>query len=342
MATEIRATVFTVGEVKPHPNADRLELVEALGWQVVCGKGLRKTGEKCVYIQPDSLVPDEWAEKWEVKQYLKGPDHNRVGQIRLRGEPSFGFIVEAADQNWPDGENVAEFYGITKYEPPVRTTCGDAEVAHPLFRKYTDIENLRNFPNVFTVGEEVVATEKIHGTNCRVGMIDGVPMAGSMELRRKMPETEEAKKSNTYWFPWTLDSVGLMLNVLGAGFKQVILFGEVYGVQKGYNYDVTPGKVGFRAFDLMIDGKWLDHDVFMEKCAKYGVETAPVLYLGPFSLQAIKQVSDGPTTIGDGNIREGVVVRPIKERHHPQVGRLVMKYVGDDYLLSKHPDAKDV
>lgn len=163
MATEIRATVFTVDEVKPHPNADRLELVEALGWQVVTGKGLRKPGEKCVYIQPDSIVPDEWSEKWGVKQYLKGSDHNRVGQIRLRGEPSFGFIVEAADPNWEDGKNVAQFYGITKYEPPVKMGCGDAASPHELFPKYTDIENLRNFPDVFEEGEEVIATEKIHG-----------------------------------------------------------------------------------------------------------------------------------------------------------------------------------
>lgn len=184
----------------------------------------------------------------------------------------------------------------------------------------------------------------VHNTNCRVGMVEGTPMAGSMELRRKMPETEEDKKTNTYWFPWTLDSVGRFLNVFGSSYKQVVLFGEVYGtgIQKGYNYDVTPGKVGFRAFDLLVDGRYVDHDFFMEKCKEYGIETAPVLYRGPFSLQAIRNVADGPTTIGDGHIREGVVVRPVKERRHPSVGRLVMKYLGDEYLLSKHPDAKDV
>ena len=32
------------------------------------------------------------------------------------------------------------------------------------------------------------------------------------------------------------------------------------------------------------------------------------------------------------HIREGVVVRPSVERYNPKVGRVVMKYVSDDYL----------
>ncbi len=197
------------------------------------------------------------------------------------------------------------------------------------------VKNTHNF-----VAEGIV----VHNTNCRVGIIEGEPMAGSMELRRKMPETEKDRETNTYWFPWTLNPVGMMLNAYGLAYKQVILFGEVYGakVQKGYSYDSTTGYVGFRAFDLLIEGRYLNHDDFVAQCEHFGVEIAPVLYKGPFSLPAIKSVADGPTTVGEGHIREGVVVRPMAERRHPSVGRLVMKYVGDDYLLSKHPDSKDV
>ena len=345
MASEIRATVFTVEKVLPHPDPEttKLEVVYALGWQVVCGKGLRKVGEKCVYIQPDSLVPDVWAEKWQVKPYLKGANKDRVAQIKLRGEPSFGFIVEAADPNWEDGQNVAEYYGITKYSPPVNMEIGDAETPCELFRTYTDVENLRNFPDVFEIGEEVIATEKIHGCNSRAGKIDGVKMAGSMEIRRKMPE-EDKMKTNTYWFPWTIPQVSAMITDLSLIYKQVIVFGEIYGngIQKGYNYDSAAGYVGFKVFDIFTDGNFIDHDEMVYLCQTYGVQMVPVLYRGPFSLEAIKNVSDGPTTIGDGNIREGVVVRPVKERRHPRVGRLVMKYVGATYLLSKHPDSKDV
>ena len=79
-----------------------------------------------------------------------------------------------------------EHYGITKYVPPLRPSAGDAAEAHPLFVSYTDVENLRNFPAVLAEGEEVVATEKVHGTNCRVGIVAGELMAGSMEVLRPL------------------------------------------------------------------------------------------------------------------------------------------------------------
>ena len=34
-----------------------------------------------------------------------------------------------------------------------------------------EIENYRNFPELIAEGEEVVFTEKIHGKNCRLGLI---------------------------------------------------------------------------------------------------------------------------------------------------------------------------
>lgn len=343
MATEIYSTVFTINEICEHPGADQLEIVKPLGWQVVTRKGTYKVGDLCVYIQPESLIPNDLAEKWGVKEYLKGSNKDRVGQIRLRGEPSFGFIAPLPEGNWNDGDNLAEFLQIKKYEPPIKTTCGDAEKDHGNFPPYTDIENLRNFPNVFDLGEEVVATEKCHGTNSRIGKISDELMAGSMGLRRKRPERDEDWKLNTYWFPLSLPAVRKMVGSLGEKFQQVIVYGEVYGgnIQKGYVYD-THSSIGYKVFDIKIDGNFLSHDDLFNTCKEYGVEMVPVLYRGPYSIDAIKKVADGKTTLGADHIREGVVVRPIIERRHPKVGRLVMKYVGDEYLLSKHPDSKDV
>jgi len=53
------------------------------------------------------------------------------------------------------------------------------------------------------------------------------------------------------------------------------------------------------------------------------------------TLEQVKQLSDGPTTLGGGHIREGVVVRPARERTDPKVGRAILKYIGDSYLFAK-------
>ena len=54
-----QATIQEVLEVKDHTNADALELVTILGWQVVVKKGEFNVGDKVVYVGLDSILPPE-------------------------------------------------------------------------------------------------------------------------------------------------------------------------------------------------------------------------------------------------------------------------------------------
>lgn len=400
MATPATVLVSKIENLRVHPNADKLEICDVLGWQIVVPRGVYANEDKVIYFPPDSIIPTDLADKWNVRNYLKGKKRDRVGKVNLRGEPSFGLIISMPnDKNFPVGTNVANYFGVTKYEPPTRLSIGAAAAPHPLFDEYTDIENLRNYPHVFEEGEEVVCTEKIHGTNCRIGFIDNERLAGSMRIRRAwptyqlkrididsiivnklgekfikiLPENPEqiskdidkkireagVKRSDLYqnvevesiddqriiasiyWFPWTIKEVRDLLENISC--NPVILYGEVYGESiQSLGYGIQKSQLGFRAFDLKINGRWLNYDDFSEVCEKYGVETAPVLYRGPFNIAKIKEISDGKTTLAADHIREGTVVRPVIERSHPDVGRLIMKYLGDTYLLSKNSDFKDV
>lgn len=331
--------VTTIEALQPHPNADRLELAQVLGWQLVVPKGQYQVGARIVYFPIDTILPLEISEKFGVTKYLS---KQRIRCAKLRGEPSFGLAV-APDEDWPLGENVADYYHALKYEPPLRVTAGDAEADHPLFVGYTEIENMRNFPAVFDTGERVILSEKIHGTQCRVGLIEGEWMAGSKGLRRKRPE-EDRFASNTYWFPLSLEPVRALLEELGREHQQVILFGEVYGSKiQSFHYGLQ-GVIGFRAFDLLLDGHYQDWPRFLEICARHGVETVPVLASLPFDLGEIKRFSEGKTQLmqRDAHIREGVVVRPERERHDPRLGRVILKYVSDSYLFGEKSDYTDV
>ena len=127
--------------------------------------------------------------------------------------------------------------------------------------------------------------------------------------------------------------------------KTIIVFGEIYGAGvQSLHYGQKKEK-GYRAFDIYVDGGFLDYDDFKSQCDAAGVETAPVLYRGPFDLEKIQAVADGKSTLpGADNIREGVVVRPIKERRDPKLGRVLLKFIGTEYELSKHKkkDTTDV
>jgi RNA ligase (TIGR02306 family) len=323
--------VATITGVKKHPNADTLDIAEVLGWQVVTKKGDFSVGEKVVYFPPNVVLPKEVSDKFGVTKYLA---NGRIRCAKLRGEPSFGLVSRPEDASWEVGANVADHYGAKKYTPPIRTSSGEFDDPHPYFTCYTEIEDLRNYPDVLSTGEEVVITEKIDGTNCRVGIIDGEFMAGSKRNRRKQPP-EDQMKTNLYWYPLTIGGVRDLLVGLSEEHEQAILFGETYGKVQDLRYGLDES-IDFVAFDLMVDGRYLNYEDFKEKCKRHGIPTAPLMARQEFYLPAVRELSSGHSILGGGaHAMEGVVVRPVKERTSPRCGRVILKYINDVAFLGK-------
>ncbi len=133
----IRTEVVTLADVRPHPNADALDLGTVKGWQMVLKKGVYASGDKAVYFEAGSQMPASLAEKLGVGNFLQNRtniDGERVlvvGQVKLRGEPSFGLIVPLDDPSIDVGTDLAGTYGVVKYRPPVKTSAGDADSDHP-------------------------------------------------------------------------------------------------------------------------------------------------------------------------------------------------------------------
>jgi RNA ligase (TIGR02306 family) len=202
--------VCEIKELRSHTNPEvhSLDIAIVKGWQCIVKRGQYKVGDRVVFFPPDSVLPTDVSDRLGVTAYLhKG----RVKSIKLKGEPSYGLVVTPDNPKWEVGRDVAKDYGVTKYEPPPPELMGrtgkkeakftDTEPDHPLFWKYTDMENMRHYPDVIAEGEEVVMTEKIHGTNVRIGMIRdhdiykheehtnkiSTLMVGSKNHRRKMP-----------------------------------------------------------------------------------------------------------------------------------------------------------
>jgi len=349
----IKVEVTRIAEVRTHPNADALELATVGGWQMCVKKGAYRDGDPVVYFEQGTVLPRATAEALGVVNYLaektdmQGERVLVVHRIRLRGEPSFGLVI-TPEPGMEVGQEVAEAYGAEKFFPPIRLRVDDAETDHPRFPAYTDIENMRSYPLVLAEGEEVVVTEKIHGTNCRVGFLreaeEYLPMAGSRALRRKRPENDSLLQAYTYWFPFTLPGVrNLFAALQAAGHSQAVLYGEVYG-QGIQAFTYGSRTVGFRAFDLQLDGNYVDYASFAALCEEHGIDRAPLVYQGPFALATVKSLSDGPSLLGGAHGREGVVVKPVVERNDPAIGRVILKYVGDAYLFGKvaEQDTTDV
>lgn len=329
--------VVKIGAVEPHPDPETtaLELVKVKGWQCVVKKGSFKEGDFAVYFPLDSVLTEQVSEAIGVTKYLS---KGRVKAARLRGTPSYGLLwplkegiragyVELESKNV--GDDCAELLGVTKWEPPLNLNTIDAETSHPLFHKYTEIENYRNYPNVLQEGEEVVFTEKIHGENSRRGLVEGIFMAGSHNMRLKESE------SNRHWYTFDDKAKKLLRFLEDRG--AVILFGEVFGWVQDLHYGMQKqGDVSQRVFDISINGRYMGYDEYKDVCTRFEVPTVPELYRGPFSFDKLMEFADSNSNLdGADNMMEGIVIRPVKERTDPFVGRVILKYVWDRYLNRK-------
>jgi RNA ligase (TIGR02306 family) len=159
-------------------------------------------------------------------------------------------------------------------------------------------------------------------------------------------QEDPSKFASDWYYSVTMNHRGvldLLREVYAQGHNQVELFGETFGggVQS-MDYG-SANKLRFAAFDILIDGKYLDYDPFVELCQKYNIPICPVVYRGPYSFEKAKQASMGNTLMGGTHIREGVVVKPLKETNGGRGGgRTIFKMINDDYLLAKEPNKKGV
>ncbi|MGW0655421.1 RNA ligase (ATP), partial [Streptomyces umbrinus] len=200
----VTAEVLTVHE---HPNADALELAQVGLYRAVVAKGVYRSGETAVYIPEQSVLPEELIEELGLTGRLAGSRSDRVKAVRLRGELSQGIVcrpkalagVDLA-RAAADGTDFAERLGITKWVPPIPPTMdGEVEQAPDLL-PWVDIENIQRYPDIFAPGEDVVLTEKLHGSACLLTYFaeDGRVQVSSKGFGAKyLALTEDPR--NLYW-----------------------------------------------------------------------------------------------------------------------------------------------
>lgn len=316
--------VVQVDDIKEHPNADKLEIAVVKGWECIVQKAFYRSGDKVVYAPIDSIIPSELSDKMNVTKYLS---NGRVRTAKLRGIYSQGLLIPTKyvpnTENLQIGDNVAEILGITKYEPPISVQMEGLHRANePRFIKYTDIENIKNFPNILHEGEEVVITEKLHGTSFRAANIDGEFHVGGHRIDFK--ESDD----NLYW------KVSKMYNlkeILNPGEQ---IFGEIYGFKiQNLAYGLK-NKFDIRFFDLMTSYKYVNYFQFEKFCKEKTLPMVPELYIGKWHKELMK-LANGKTTLAE-HVREGIVIKPIEERFDGKTGRVILKHISEEYLMKDY------
>ena len=336
--TDIEVLTHAV-TIEPHPNADRLECARIGGYIAVVPKGQLKTGDIAAYIPEQSVIPDELLEIMGLTGKLSGSKHNRVKAVKLRGVLSQGLVLPMPEQ--PLNLNVAKLLGIVKYEPPLPTGFAGDIMAAPGPAFHYEIHNIKRNPELFLPDEEVVMTEKIHGTWCAIGQLHGQPYVASKGLAArnicfKVEEDLNTKNVYVQLYRSNLAALDTLSEYLQS--ENFLLLGEIYG-KRIQDLDYGLNIREFRVFDIYVyddhnTGHYLDYNMFVNATSSVFTRV-PILYRGPFNEEKMLEWTDGHSILG-GNIREGIVIKPAIERETEYGERVIAKSISEQYLLRKN------
>lgn len=339
--TDVRAKVVEF-DLHKHPDPEvkflSIAKIRGKGWQCVVKTTDMKDARYGIYIPIDAEVPTTHPMFAFLDKKGDGKPF-RIKTIRLRQQLSQGLLLPAPEGVKP-GDDLTEQLGIARWEPTIpKHLAGDMVREPGNFQKYTSIENWKNFPDIFLEGDMVRITEKIHGTNCRFGFVDDGKIDG-MTYFVGTHKTARAKDGTNLYSEVSRNlQVEEKLQPLLKEFKpkqHFIVFGEIYGWNvQDLVYDCGKNQQQFRVFDVLIDHVYQPWSVIEKVASTLGVKTVPVLYRGRYNLGETLRLRDGKTTLREGHVREGVVVTAEPETFHPEIGRKIIKFISDEYLLRK-------
>jgi len=328
MTSTHEVPVMVLDVIEKHPNADKLGIFRPFGsYTVVIALDCWKEGDLVAYIQPDSIVDTSRPEFAFLA--VEGKDKmRRVTVKKLRQVYSQGCLVPAPEGS-KVGDDVATILGVEHWNPPeeVGGTKGNIDSTPKEFAYLTkyDLDTYHKYWRTMVDGEIVNVTEKLHGSQMKIGCINGEVYVGGRNFWMK----EDV--ANIYWTAFNNDQ---SLKEFILNNQNVVLYGEVYGkVQKNFHYDAKPGNVKFRAFDIRRpDGTYLDVAQLHELCIEYSVPLVPQLGNIPFNKDEMEKLAEEPSLLGNCPCREGIVIKPIVERANKWIGRTILKLVSNKYL----------
>lgn len=345
------ASIQAVNAVEPIPNADAIEKIRVLGWWVVVKKGEFRLGERLVYCEIDSLLPERPA-----FEFLRGssfkpaqvdptgavtlPAGFRIRTVRLRGQVSQGicFPLSVLPPGAPTGEgaDVTELLGVLKWEPPLPVGMGGrVKGLFPAFLPKTDETRVQVLEPVIerNRGKSFYVTEKLDGTSFTAFVRQG----------------EFGICSRNLWMDEADDRNVLVLVSRGLGLEgklraargrlgfDLAVQGEVVGpgVQKN-KYALAA--VTLRVFSVLnVDsGKLLDHAESLALLSELELEAVPQLgtLVLDHTVDQLVALAEGTSALNPKVQREGVVLRPPAEEYDEDIGgRLSFKAINPKFLL---------
>lgn len=335
------ASIKTVSEILPIEGKDRIVLAIIDGWSVIVKKDEFNVGDKCVYIEIDSVLPD----KPEFDFLRK--NNFRIKTMKMAGVISQGIcfplsILPKVPGEYEVDEDVTDVIGVKQYERTMDADPVEAVSApkkkypqflmrmawfrklvlpkkqakgFPSFISKTDETRIQNMPFILKDKREWIATEKVDGqsgTFCLVRRKAIFPflkdkfeyIVCSRNMRLFI------KNDSSYWRVSDRYQIESILHKMIGNNEWVAIQGECIASNvQGNKYKVT--EPDLYVFNLVYPTGRVDSLAAKAICEQNGLKFVPIVatdYVLPDTVNEVLEYAHGRSRLYD-TLREGIVFR---------------------------------
>jgi hypothetical protein len=342
------ASIKEVKNILPIEKRDRIELAIIDGWQVIVKKDEFKIGDKVIYVEIDSILPEK-----EEFEFLRSKKF-RIKTMKMAGVLSQGICFPLSylpkhESKYELDQDVTEELGVKKYEadqsvqraPKERTPKNPilkffykfkifrklfsktkyGNLRFPEFISKTDETRIQNIPHILTNKEKFKITEKIDGQSATFYI---------QRIKSKIPFIKDkfyfGVCSRNYELPYNKDSIywqmaekykikEFLIDMMNMSYREkgyLAIQGEQAGPGiQGNKYKLDEHKLfvfNFITPNFKLDPN--DGDINMILLTR-GFDIVPDLgeLVLPDTVNELLNIAKGKSVLNKETLREGIVIR---------------------------------
>ena len=339
-----QASIKTITAISPIEGKDLIGLATVDGWGVIVQKSQFQPGDKCVYVEIDSVMP----QKPEF-EFLRKRDF-RIRTMKMAGVISQGICFpldilppKKNGTEYEIGEDVTEVIGVTQYEPTMDKEPDSAQKEQekkypgwlmrfkwfrrmvlgpkkkkggfPSFVSKTDEVRIQNIPHILQDKREWIATEKVDGQSGTFALVRhksrwpfGKDKFEYIVCSRNLRLGKQDNSS--YWRVSERYKIENVLQNMIGDRDWIAIQGECIAPNvQGNKYKVT--EPDLYVFNLIYPTGRLGSKVAKSIIENHGMKFVPIVaedYVLPDTVQEVLDYAHGQSALGD-TLREGIVFR---------------------------------
>jgi len=330
------ASIRTITDVLPIEGRDRIELAAIDGWQVIVKKDEFQIGDKCIYCEIDSVLPEK-----DEFEFLRSKKF-RIRTMKMAGVISQGICFPMSmlpEGKYEVNDDVTKLMGVTQYtgtmDIETDVNLHKAKKRYPKFlmrmgwfRKLvlpkkqakgfpsfvskTDETRIQNAPFYLKSENEWVATEKLDGQSGTffVKKVKGL-FKSKYDFGVCSRNLRKFKEDNSsFWSVAKRYGIkDILLNSVGSD-DFLAIQGECLASNvQGNKYKVT--EPDLYVFNVITPSGRMGTEEAKAWCDENGLKFVPILdtrYVTPNSVSEILEYAHAKSKLYD-TLREGVVFR---------------------------------